>query len=276
MLESEAVTHYNGAPTVQIGVVTRPRRRRSSSARCGDRGGCAALAARLAAQGAEFRPVHVYGLTETYALHTVFQWHSEWDACPPRSRPRIAARQGQGYAVFDLVRLSTTHARRPQEARRWRGRDARQNVARVTTSSRATAESFRGGWFHSGISASASRRLHRAARPEKDIIISAVRTSHHRGGAAGQASRGTGVRGGGHPDEKWASGRRPSSRLKAGASATEADISSFCRQHIARFKCPLRWSRDLPKTSTGKIQSSCSATRVGRALEADQLSGGPR
>src|SRR5438105_9868677 len=27
-----------------------------------------------------FRPVHVYGLTETYGPHTVCAWHEEWDA----------------------------------------------------------------------------------------------------------------------------------------------------------------------------------------------------
>jgi fatty-acyl-CoA synthase len=57
------------------------------------------------------------------------------------------------------------------------------------------------------------------------------------------------------PDEKW--GERPKAfvMLKAGASATEADIIEFCRQHIARFKCPAAVEfGDLPKTSTGKIQ----------------------
>ena len=57
------------------------------------------------------------------------------------------------------------------------------------------------------------------------------------------------------PDEKW--GERPKAFvvLKAGASATEAEIIEFCRQHIAHFKCPAAVTfGDLPKTSTGKIQ----------------------
>jgi fatty-acyl-CoA synthase len=57
------------------------------------------------------------------------------------------------------------------------------------------------------------------------------------------------------PDEKW--GERPKAfvTLKQGAKATEQEIIEFCRQHIARFKCPAAVDfGELPKTSTGKIQ----------------------
>ena len=66
------------------------------------------------------------------------------------------------------------------------------------------------------------------------------------------------------PDKKR--GERPKAfvMLKAGAAATEADIIEFCRQHIARFKCPAAVEfGDLPKTSTGKIQNSSSAKGSG-------------
>ena len=50
--------------------------------------------------------MHVYGLTETYGPHTVCAWHPEWDSLPPTSeRARLAARQGQGYVIADLVRV---------------------------------------------------------------------------------------------------------------------------------------------------------------------------
>ena len=56
------------------------------------------------------------------------------------------------------------------------------------------------------------------------------------------------------PTRNGASGRRPSSRSSR-RSATEEDIIEFCREHIARFKCPAAVEfGDLPKTSTGKIQ----------------------
>jgi fatty-acyl-CoA synthase len=57
------------------------------------------------------------------------------------------------------------------------------------------------------------------------------------------------------PDEKW--GERPKAfvTLKPGQEATEQEIIEFCRDHIARFKCPAAVAfGELPKTSTGKIQ----------------------
>jgi fatty-acyl-CoA synthase len=57
------------------------------------------------------------------------------------------------------------------------------------------------------------------------------------------------------PDDKW--GERPKAfvTLKPGASATEQEIIAFCREQIARYKCPAAVEFiDLPKTSTGKVQ----------------------
>jgi fatty-acyl-CoA synthase len=57
------------------------------------------------------------------------------------------------------------------------------------------------------------------------------------------------------PDEKW--GETPCAfvELRPGASATPEEIVAFCRERIARFKCPRHVVfGDLPKTSTGKIQ----------------------
>ena len=43
--------------------------------------------------------------------------------------------------------------------------------------------------------------------------------------------------------------------LRPGAQVSQDDIIAWCREHLARFKCP-RYVVfvDLPKTSTGKIQ----------------------
>jgi fatty-acyl-CoA synthase len=57
------------------------------------------------------------------------------------------------------------------------------------------------------------------------------------------------------PDAKW--GETPCAfiLLKDGASTTEADIITFCREHMAHFKVPKNIVfGPLPKTSTGKIQ----------------------
>ncbi|MOA05688.1 Long-chain-fatty-acid--CoA ligase FadD13 [compost metagenome] len=58
------------------------------------------------------------------------------------------------------------------------------------------------------------------------------------------------------PDEKW--GETPCAyiTLKIGFEQTrEAEIISFCREHLAGFKLPKTVVfSELPKTSTGKIQ----------------------
>jgi len=57
------------------------------------------------------------------------------------------------------------------------------------------------------------------------------------------------------PDEKW--GETPCAfvELKPGATATADELRAFCREHLARFKVPSSFVfRELPKTSTGKIQ----------------------
>ena len=58
------------------------------------------------------------------------------------------------------------------------------------------------------------------------------------------------------PDEKW--GETPCAfvTLKTDQQAVrEADIISFCRDHLAAFKVPRTVVfTQLPKTSTGKIQ----------------------
>jgi fatty-acyl-CoA synthase len=43
--------------------------------------------------------------------------------------------------------------------------------------------------------------------------------------------------------------------LKAGASVTAEELHDFCREHMARYKVPKTFVfREIPKTSTGKIQ----------------------
>jgi len=57
------------------------------------------------------------------------------------------------------------------------------------------------------------------------------------------------------PDEKW--GETPCAfiELRAGKNPDAEEIIAFCREHLARFKCPRHVVfAELPKTSTGKIQ----------------------
>ena len=56
-------------------------------------------------------------------------------------------------------------------------------------------------------------------------------------------------------DEKW--GETPCAfiEMKPGHTATPEEVISFCREHLAGFKCPKTVIfTEIPKTSTGKLQ----------------------
>ena len=122
----------------------------------------------------------------------------------------------------------------------------------------ATAEAFRGGWFHSGDLAVWHPDGYIELRDrKKDIIISGGEniSTIEVEQAVAQHPAVLECAVVAIPDEKW--GERPKAfvTLKPGAQATEAEIIEHCREHIAHFKCPTAVEfGDLPKTSTGKVQ----------------------
>ena len=262
LIDTEGVTHYNGAPTVHVGVVNDPKAHaltRPVTVTVAGAPPSPTLLGRLRELG--FRPVHVYGLTETYGPHTVCAWHAEWDALPPEEQARLAARQGQGYALFDLVRVVDANMNdEPRDGQTlgevvMRGNNAMTGYFKQRD---ATAEAFRGGWFHSGDIAVWHPDGYIELRDrKKDIIISGgenistieVEQAVVKHPAVLECAV-VAV-----PDEKW--GERPKAfvTLKPGQQATEGEIIEFCRQHIAHFKCPAAIEfGELPKTSTGKVQ----------------------
>ena len=262
MIDTEGVTHYNGAPTVHIGIVNDPKAHKLTRPVTVCVAGAPpspTLLGRLKELG--FRPVHVYGLTETYGPHTVCAWHEEWNALPPDEQSRLAARQGQGYALFDLVRVVDGDMNDvPRDAQTlgeviMRGNNAAMGYFQQRE---ATAEAFRGGWFHSGDIAVWHPDGYVELRDrKKDIIISGgenistieVEQTVARHPAVLECAVVA------IPDEKW--GERPKAFviLKPGQTTTEGEIIEFCRRHIAHFKCPAAVEfGDLPKTSTGKVQ----------------------
>ena len=262
LIDTEGVTHYNGAPTVHVGVVNDPRAHplaRPVTVTVAGAPPSPTLLARMRDLG--FRPVHVYGLTETYGPHTVCGWHEEWDALPPEEQARLAARQGQGYALFDLVRVVDANMNDvPRDGQTLGEVIMRGNNAALGyfKQSDATAEAFRGGWFHSGDIAVWHPDGYIELRDrKKDIIISGgenistieVEQAVVKHPAVLECAVVA------IPDEKW--GERPKAfvTLKPGQRATAAEIIESCRQHIAHFKCPAAIEfGDLPKTSTGKVQ----------------------
>jgi fatty-acyl-CoA synthase len=122
----------------------------------------------------------------------------------------------------------------------------------------ATADAFSGGWFHSGdLGVMHEDGYIQLKDRSKDIIISGGENissievedalyKHPAVLAAAVVAK---------PDDKW--GETPCAfvELKPGRTAGADEIIAWCREHLARYKCPRHVVfTALPRTSTGKIQ----------------------
>jgi fatty-acyl-CoA synthase len=262
LLESEGITHYNGAPTVQIMLVNSPRARRMEREVVVTIAGAPPSPTLLATlRDLNFRPVHVYGLTETYGPTTVTEWHSEWDGLSPEQQAAWMATQGQAYVTSDLVRVVDEEGVDvPRDGETMGEVVMRGNIVmkEYHDDPEATSHAFRHGWFHSGDLAVWHPDGYVELRDRaKDIIISGgenISTIEVEQTVASHPAvlecAVVAV-----PHEKW--GERPKAfvTLKSGAGASEAEIIDHCRSAMANFKCPDAVEfGDLPKTSTGKVQ----------------------
>jgi fatty-acyl-CoA synthase len=122
----------------------------------------------------------------------------------------------------------------------------------------ATAEAFRGGWFHSGDLGVMQPDGYVQLRDRaKDVVISGgenISTVEIEQALLTHAAV-LDVAVIGVPDEKW--GERPKAFvvLKPGAQAGEKELIDHVRSNIAHYKAPkaVAFLDELPKTSTGKV-----------------------
>jgi fatty-acyl-CoA synthase len=262
LIDAYGVTHYHGAPTVHLGVVTHPKAHRLDqrvTLVVAAAPPSPTLLARL--RDLNFRPIHIYGATETYAPATICEWHQAWDALPDDEQARLLARQGVPYLGVESVRVvDDTMNDVPGD-----GRTVGEVVMRGNTvmqgyyaDPEATARAFEGGWFHSGDLAVMHPDGYLELRDrKKDIIISGgenistieveqVVVRH----AAVLECAVVAI-----PDEKWGERPKAFATLRPGMEVTAAEIIAFCRDNLAHFKCPVAVEfGELPKTSTGKVQ----------------------
>jgi fatty-acyl-CoA synthase len=262
LFESEGITHYCAAPTVQIGIVNEEAAHRLEKPVTAAIAGAAPSPTLLSGLiELNIRPMHIYGLTETYGPMTTSGVHPEWEELEMDERARLMARQGQGYATADLVRVVDENMNDVDRDGETMGEIVMHGnmVAKgYFENEEATEEAFEGGWYHSGDVAVWHPDGYIEIRDrDKDIIISGgenistieVEQAVSRHPAVMEAAVVA------IPDEKW--GERPKAFvvLKQGQEATEEEIIDFCKEHIARFKAPEAVEfTELPKTSTGKVQ----------------------
>src|SRR5688572_26150604 len=219
-----------------------------------------AVLAAMAEQG--FNVTHIYGLTETYGPAVVNDWKAEWEDLAGPDRAAMKARQGVRYhALEDLTVMNPeTMERLPPDGKSMGEVMFRGNIVMkgYLKNPKATAEAFKGGWFHSGdLGVIHEDGYIQLKDRSKDIIISGGENissievedtlyKHPSVQAAAVVAK---------PDDKW--GETPCAfvELKPGAKATSDDIIAHCRANLAGYKVPRHVVfGDVPKTSTGKIQ----------------------
>jgi fatty-acyl-CoA synthase len=265
LIRAHKVTHYCGAPIVHSMLLNAPAEWKQGidhEVHClvAAAPPPAAVIEGMAKMG--FDITHVYGLTETYGPAAVCAKHPEWSQLPLEEQVRRNGRQGVAYLLEEGMSVMDAETMAPVP---WDGETMGEIMFRGNITMKgylknpaATAEAFRGGWFHSGDLAVMQKDGYTKIKDRsKDVIISGgenissqevedVLHGHPAVMLAAVVAQ---------PDPKW--GETPCAfiELKEGASATVEEIIEFCRARMARFKAPKSVVfGPLPKTSTGKIQ----------------------
>ncbi|KAJ3719741.1 acetyl-CoA synthetase-like protein [Lentinula raphanica] len=274
------VTHYCGAPTVQIGIVNDPAAKRPPQNIRAYIAGAAPTAHLIGSlEKIGITPIHVYGLTETYGPFTRNYSQKSWASLSLEERSKFMARQGHPFATAGDMRI----VYRPEENPKGSNgglvdvpKDGKTIGEIVTRGNivmkeyfhdpEATKQAFQGGYFWSGDLAvmhpdGSASILDRS----KDIIISGGENASSLAIEQELAS---------HPHvlevsvvarehQKW--GERPmafvilhpehAAKWHNRHDEFTKDLKAHARKRLPGFACP-EWVEvvpELPKTSTGKI-----------------------
>jgi len=264
-IADHGVTHLCGAPIVMATLINAPdAEKRRFEQTVSFNTAAAPPPERVLSQMAEagFEVVHLCGLTETYGPAVVNEWHTAWDALDPARRTSMKARQGVRYNALEALSVRDPATMEPVPADgetigevMFRGNIVMKGYLK---NPEASHKAFEGGWFHSGdLGVMHPDGYIQLKDRSKDIIISGGENissievedalyKHPAVQAAAVVAR---------PHDKW--GETPCAfvELKPGMSASSDELIEHCRNLLAKFKCP-RYVifRELPKTSTGKIQ----------------------
>ncbi len=266
LIKEEKVDHFCGAPIVLNMLKNAPEEMKagiSHPVKAMTAGAAPPAAVIEGMQKMNFDITHTYGLTETYGPSVVCAWHEEWDDLDLPERALLKSRQGVRYPMLEGLMVADPATLEPvaKDGKTigeimMQGNVVMKGYLKNPT---ATAEAFKGGWFHSGDLAVWHPNGYIEIKDRaKDIIISGgenistieVEDVLYRHPAVMEVAVVA------RPDEKW--GETPCAfiTLKPGTDGiTEEEILSFCRNHLAGFKVPKSAVfGPLPKTSTGKMQ----------------------
>ncbi len=265
LMREHKVTHYCGAPIVHSMIANAPAEWRE-----GITHGVSGLVAAAPPPASMIESMakiginitHVYGLTETYGPASVCAKHTEWDSLPLADQVALNGRQGVRYHGQEDVTVLDPVTMAPVP---WDGETMGEIMFRgnlvmkgYLKNEKATAESFAGGYYHTGdLAVMQPDGYVKIKDRSKDVIISGGEnissievedTLYKHPAVLAAAVVAT-------PDPKWGEVPCAFVELREGSNATEEEMIAFCREHMARFKVPKRVIFGaLPKTSTGKIQ----------------------
>jgi fatty-acyl-CoA synthase len=264
-IRDHQVTHMCGAPIVYAMLINAPAEQRAGITHriYGQIAGAAPPIAII--EGAEafgIELTHVYGLTEVYGPASVCSKQEAWSHMPIDRRAERNGRQGVRTPLQEAMTVLDPETMQPVP---WDAETMGEIMFRGNITMKgylknpaATEKAFEGGWFHTGDLAVMYPDGYVKIRDRsKDIIISGGENissievedalySHPAVMNAAVVAQ---------PDDKW--GETPCAfiELKPGATATADELRDYCREHLARFKVPKTFIfREIPKTSTGKIQ----------------------
>ena len=264
-IAEHGVTHLCGAPIVMSTLLNAPAEEKRAFGQTVTFNTAAAPppeAVLAAMADAGFQVTHLYGLTESYGPAVVNEWKAEWNELDASAQAVKKARQGVTYTALEglSVRDPATMEAVPADGETLGEVMMRGNIVMkgYLKNETASEEAFAGGWFHTGdLGVMHADGYIQLKDRSKDVIISGgenissievedVLYKHPAVQAAGVVAK---------PDDKW--GETPCAfiELKPGAEATAEEIIAFCRDNLARYKCPRHVVfKEIPKTSTGKIQ----------------------
>ena len=265
MIVEHNVTHMCGAPTVLAMLINAPEEQKRKFPRVVDiqTGGSPPPAKVI--KGMEelgFRVTHIYGMTELQGPSTLCEPQESWASLTLEERAQQMARQGVRYPVVDGHIVADPNTCQPVARD---GKAIGEILVKGNTvmlgyfkDAKATAETFSGGWMHTGdLAVWYPNRYIEIKDRKKDIIISGgenissveVEIALYRHPAVALAAVVA------RPDDKW--GETPCAfvQLKPGMSVAEEELIQHCRDHLARYKVPKKVVFGaLPTTATGKIQ----------------------
>ncbi len=275
-LAEHQVDHYCAAPIVHNLLIAAPDdvRRDISHTVKGMVAGAAPPASMIEGMAKlGFDITHVYGLTEVYGPASVSVKRSSWQHETLSEQTRLNGRQGVRYPMQEG--MTVKHPKTLDEVASdgetmgeimFRGNVVMKGYLK---NPQATAEAFRGGWFHTGdLAVLESDRYVKIKDRSKDIIISGGENisslevedalyRHPQVVACAVVAK---------QDDKWGETPVAYVELKPGSNTTAQELIAHCKSLLASYKTPkdVRFEA-IPKTSTGKIQKFQLRERVNQA-----------